>query len=55
MGIVIRAIVIPLAFIGWIIFQLAVKRKKFRDLESDIKLIIFFVVVWGVIYWVFFH
>jgi len=45
-----RACVIPLAFLGWILFQLLVKKKKFSAIEGDVKVIAFFMAVWVLIY-----
>ncbi len=45
-----RACVVPILFIGWIIFQLLVKKKKFSAIEGDVKVIAFFLVLWVLIY-----
>ncbi len=47
-----RAWATPLALIGWVLFQLLIKKKKFSAIEGDVKIIAFFLVVWGVIYFV---
>lgn len=47
-----RACVVPVAFAGWIIFQLLVRKKKFSEIEGDVKAIIFFVLVCYLIYFV---
>jgi hypothetical protein len=45
-----RAVATPLAFVGWILFQLLAKKKKFSEIEGDVKVIAFFLAVWVVIY-----
>jgi len=45
-----RAVAIPIAFAGWILFQLLVKKKKFSAIEGDVKVIVFFMAVWVLIY-----
>jgi len=45
-----RTIATPLAMIGWILFQLLIKKKKFSEIEGDVRVIAFFLVVWLVIY-----
>jgi hypothetical protein len=50
-----RICVIPVAFVGWVVYQLAVKKKRFTDMEGDIKTIVFFLAVWALIYFAFFN
>ncbi len=50
----IRVIGIMVAFIGWIAFQLTVKKKKLKEMGGDIKAIVFFFAVWVLIYLAFF-
>lgn len=45
-----RAVATPIAFVGWILFQLLVKKKKFSQIEGDVRVIAFFLAVWAVIY-----
>jgi hypothetical protein len=41
-----------LAFIGWIIYQLIFKKKRFTELINDILFILFFLAIWiGIYYW----
>jgi hypothetical protein len=47
-----RACATPLALIGWVFFQLLIKKKKFSAVEGDVKVIAFFLVLWVVIYYV---
>ena len=49
---ILQAFVISIALIGWIIYQLAFKRKKFMDISHDVMAIAFFIAVWfGIYYW----
>ena len=42
-----RAVATPLAFVGWILFQLLAKKKKFSEIEGDVKVIAFFLAEMG--------
>ena len=45
---------ISLLFIGWLLYQLFAKRKKWSELSADAITIAFFVVAWCLIaYWAF--
>ncbi len=46
-----RFVAVPLAFIGWILFQLFVKKKRLRDLQGDILTIVAFLLVWASLIW----
>jgi len=48
----IQAVFISIAFAGWVIYQLAVCKKRFSEISSDVLAIVFFVAVWfGLCYW----
>jgi hypothetical protein len=48
----IQAIFISIAFIGWIGYQLMIRKKRFSEITNDVMAIAFFVAVWfGLIYW----
>ena len=48
----IQAVFVSVAFIGWVAFQLLVRKKRFAEISNDILAIIFFVAVWfGICYW----
>lgn len=45
---------VAIAFLGWIFYQLAVKKKSWRDIQSDVIAIVFFIIVSaGIFYWLF--
>ena len=46
-----QAIGITLALIGWVIYQVAYKKKSIASLQHDILAILFFVAVWLGIYY----
>ncbi|NCU04913.1 MAG: hypothetical protein GXC73_13085 [Chitinophagaceae bacterium] len=46
-----RFAIVPLAFFGWILFQLFVKKKRFHELQSDLLTITAFLIVWGLLIW----
>jgi len=46
-----QAVGITIALIGWVIYQMAVKKKSFASLQHDILAILFFVAVWIGIYY----
>jgi hypothetical protein len=46
-----RIAVVPAAFIGWILFQLFVNKKKLTDLKNDLLTISVFLVVWLFFIW----
>ncbi len=49
------SIAVALAVIGWILNQLVIKKKKFREISRDVLAILFFIGVWAVIYyWLFY-
>lgn len=46
-----QALGISVAFVGWLIYQLAIKKKRLGELTNDILAIVFFVGVWlGIFY-----
>lgn len=48
---VFQAVVISVAFIGWILYQLMNKKKRLAELTNDIFAIVFFVSIWlGIFY-----
>ena len=48
---VFQAVAVTLALIGWIVYQMVVRKKRFFDLKDDILAIIFFATVWfGLVY-----
>jgi hypothetical protein len=49
---VIQALFISVAFIGWTLYQLLIRKKRFSDISSDVMAIVFFVMVWAaLVYW----
>jgi hypothetical protein len=46
-----QAVCITLALIGWVIYQMAVKKKTLASLQHDILAIVFFAAVWLGIYY----
>ena len=46
-----RFVAVPLAFIGWILFQLFVKKKRLGDLQNDILTICAFLLIWALLIW----
>ena len=45
---------INILFVGWLLYQLLLKRKKWGDLSGEAVTIAFFVIVWCLIaYWAF--
>ena len=48
----IQAIFISIAFVGWIAYQLLVRKKRFSEISGDVMAIVFFIAVWvGLVYW----
>ena len=48
----IQAVFISLAFIGWAVYQLLIRKKRFGEIANDVMAIVFFVAVWfGLCYW----
>lgn len=46
-----QAIAITIALIGWIVYQMVIRKKRFFELKDDILAIIFFATVWfGLVY-----
>lgn len=43
--------VVPLAFAGWVVYQLAFKKKKFSDISNDLLTISVFLVIWFLFIW----
>jgi len=49
---IIQAVIISIAFIGWIIYQMSYKGKAFSEIRHDVMAILFFIAVWfGIFYW----
>jgi hypothetical protein len=46
-----RFAAVPLAFLSWILYQLFVKKKRFRDLQNDLLTIAAFLVIWFILIW----
>lgn len=46
-----RFILIPVAFVGWILFQLLVKKKRFADLQNELLTITAFLAIWALLVW----
>jgi len=42
----IQAIAITVAFTGWIIFQMVVRKKRFFEIKDEVLFIAFFATVW---------
>ena len=47
----IQAICIAIAMIGWLIYQMVIKKKPFASIQHDALAIIFFIAVWFGIYY----
>lgn len=48
----IQAVFISAALIGWVVFQLFIRKKRLSEISNDIMAIVFFVAVWfGLCYW----
>jgi hypothetical protein len=47
-----QALCIAIAFVGWIIYQLLIRKKRFMEISNDVMAIAFFIAVWlGIYYW----
>ncbi len=46
-----QAIVLSVAFIGWVIYQMVFKKRSLASLQGDIMAILFFMAVWLGIYY----
>jgi len=44
-------ILVAIALIGWVIYQLAIKKKKAGQLKNEITFILFFTGLWVAIYY----
>jgi hypothetical protein len=45
---------VPIAFIGWIVYQLVFKKKEWKDIRSDASVIGMFLAISGLLYyWLF--
>jgi hypothetical protein len=42
----IQAVFISMAFVGWVVYQLAIRKKRFSEISNDVLAIVFFVAVW---------
>jgi hypothetical protein len=48
----IQAIFIAIALIGWLAYQLLIRKKSFSEISNDVLAITFFIAVWiGIVYW----
>lgn len=45
-GRVIIALLMAIAFVGWILFQLLVRKKRGSEINNEVMFIAFFVAVW---------
>lgn len=45
-----RYILLPLALVGWVLYQSLVKKKRWSELKHDISVIIFILCVWLLLY-----
>jgi hypothetical protein len=43
--------IMAIAFVGWIIYQMAFKKKKIKELQPDLIAITAFIAVWAAIYY----
>ena len=51
---VFQAFILVIAFIGWIIYQVIFRKKRFSEISNDVMAIAFFLTVWiGITYWLF--
>ncbi|HSC38049.1 MAG TPA: hypothetical protein VLD19_09270 [Chitinophagaceae bacterium] len=50
-----QAIGVAIALIGWLIYQMAIKKKSFASIQSDALAILFFIAVWLGIYYLVIH
>ena len=50
--ILLRWILIPVALIGWIVYQALVKKKKWAQLKNDASVTVFVMLVWSLLYFV---
>ena len=46
-----QALAISVAFVGWVIYQLLVRKKRFREISNDVMAITFFIAVWFTIFY----
>ncbi len=44
-------IILGLALAGWVIYQMAIRKKKFSQLKNEIFFILFFIGTWIAIYY----
>lgn len=45
--------VVPLAMIGWVLYQLFAKKKEFKEIQGDFFAVLFMVVVYSaLLYWI---
>jgi hypothetical protein len=47
-----RTLGIPIAIVGWLLFQIFIKRKKWHEVKQDVQVIVFMLAVWIVVYFV---
>ena len=40
----------PVAIIGWLVFQLIVKKKKWKEIQGDAQVVAFMLAVWIIVY-----
>ena len=51
----IQALCIAIAMIGWLIYQMVIKKKPFASIQNDALAIVFFITVWLGIYYLVIH
>jgi drug/metabolite transporter (DMT)-like permease len=42
---------VALALIGWVIYQVLIKKKRLAEISTEILFIVFFIGVWAAIYY----
>jgi hypothetical protein len=43
---VIIALLMAIAFVGWILFQLLIRKKRGADINNEVMFVAFFIAVW---------
>jgi hypothetical protein len=44
-------ILVSLALIGWVVYQLVIRKKAFSEILNEVLFILFFIMVWAAIYY----
>jgi len=47
-----RMLAIPIAIIGWLFFQIFIKKKHWKEVKGDVGVITFIIAVYGIVYFV---